>query len=112
MEPEGAPSRLRWYVLDQQSVARCSADSLPETIDCAPDQHNGPDSRDGDHRLAERRESIARGDERASVQAIGDPTSEHLGDRRDALGNAFNQPNHGDRRTEHAREKAARWPCP
>ena len=91
VKPERPPALGRLHAVDQQRVARRTAESLPQPVDDPPGQHPWPRAGGSDDELAQRRHPVAGRDQRAAGEPVAQRTRHELGERCGALRGAFHR---------------------
>ena len=91
-------------LVDQQRVPRRAADAFAEPIDDATREHTGPRPGHRDDYLAERRHSVAGGDQWASRKPVAQRARREFCQRGRTLGRALDGSHHRRWRTQHGCE--------
>ena len=102
-KPNAAPRIGGRRQLGDQRVARRAANAFADAVEAARREHPAGGRREREQRLRERREPVAQDRQQlALAEPVADRAREHLRDRRDGLGRAFEQADGGHAGAEHA----------
>jgi hypothetical protein len=89
--------------IGNQGVARRAANTLPDAVDEACDQHQTRTARKGKERFGQRRETVSEQDKRLSpAHPVTDRAREHFRDRGRCFGDPFDNAN---RKSAHAKHR-------
>ena len=107
VEAEARADELRARGVADERVARGRPRRLPDPVDEPPDEHEAPVRGRGDERACGRRQRVAGRDPRhpPSAAPIRDPARQRSEADGRALRDPFDEPDRGDRRSQHGRQE-------